>query len=828
MEKNIKKAVLLLLLLSLMNCSSGGGGSSDSSSATPTPTGSGGKITAVKLDNTVALNKTKNELAQYSIDNDVVSSNKQALWMEDNNTKVVNNKTLESNYTRLNLDNDTFVVEVDDRAYFTNVGIIQGNSYGVQLEDGGTMINSGTIRNKADYGVDMDDDTSLYNYGEISNTGNFGVYAEDRAKVINEGTIKNSGSYGIFVSENGTIATNNGTGKIMNTGDFGINTANGAKAVNDGLISNGGNKGMAATNNASVINNGTISNNGTHGMYIVKNSTGVNNGTIELTGTGMTGVYVSDRSTFTNNGTIKINGSAGVGIEAVNNSTIKIAQNSKIILNGNVEITQSNTNYSSPNSNTNAGGTAYKLDSTSQFINAGTISTPKSFSVNTMGRFVLDSGSGVIEAETLDLKKDMYINAGGTLDSSADSFEYKDLRVKNINGNGEIKSDSVLFDAKVRQKADSSYSVMLERKSFGSLFDDGLGEILEKNYSGSEFENGKTGLYNSIKKISSAKSLSLAQEEITGSAIVSNSLYNQFYQDKVINKGIDSVLAKRNSNDTAPEYYFEALGGFQDQKDLDESSGFDGDSYGITAGVMFPVSSNTSLGGFISYLNTDIDYKDNADSSQNVDTFALTGVMENRLNDEFKLITKLGYNYGYNDTKRKITYDNSYREVNGDYESWALGGSTGIEYSKGITENIVLKSSVGFVLDYVSQEAYTETGGAANIKVDSVNSFSAKAGAGIRADMILYNSGVSKFKITPNMNYFYEMADPYKDKNISLVSFTDSMGIWSREAEKNELNLGIDMEYSYNNFSVYTGYRASVLKDTNEQYLDLGFKFFFQ
>ncbi len=65
-------------------------------------------------------------------------------------------------------------------------------------------------------------------------------------------------------------------------------------------------------------------------------------------------------------------------------------------------------------------------------------------------------------------------------------------------------------------------------------------------------------------------------------------MYNQFYQNKAINKGINSVLSGRDIKNTGTEYYFEALGSFLDQKNLNESS------------------------SFISYLNTDADYKDAA------------------------------------------------------------------------------------------------------------------------------------------------------------------------------------------------------------------------
>ena len=94
--------------------------------------------------------------------------------------------------------------------------------------------------------------------------------------------------------------------------------------------------------------------------------------------------------------------------------------------------------------------------------------------------------------------------------------------------------------------------------------------------------------------------------------------------------------------------------------------------------------------------------------------------------------------------------------------------------------------------------------------------FSAKADTGIKADINLFDNRVLSFEVIPKINYYYEMVDPYKNKNISMTSFTDIIDIQSREAEKNDLNLGLDLEYSFHIFWVFEGYNAGVLADTNE------------
>ena len=78
--------------------------------------------------------------------------------------------------------------------------------------------------------------------------------------------------------------------------------------------------------------------------------------------------------------------------------------------------------------------------------------------------------------------------------------------------------------------------------------------------------------------------------------------------------------------------------------------------------------------------------------------------------------------------------------------------------------------------------------------------FSAKADTGIKADINLFDNRVSSFEVIPKVNCYYEMVDPYKNKNISMTSFTDIIDIQSREAEKNDLNLGLDLEYSFHTF----------------------------
>ena len=152
-----------------------------------------------------------------------------------------------------------------------------------------------------------------------------------------------------------------------------------------------------------------------------------------------------------------------------------------------------------------------------------------------------------------------------------------------------------------------------------------------------------------------------------------------------------------------------------------------------------------------------------------------------------------------------------------------------MEYNKKINDRVTLRPTVGVAIDYLSQAGYTEKGAdELNLKVDSKNSTSARIGTGIRADVTAYKGKNSALIVTPRADYSYELGNPYGDRNVQISAFEDSVVLGEREAGKNYLNAGLDVEYKTNEkFSLYGGYDMDVLSENTGYNVVVGFKYKF-
>ena len=716
-------------------------------------------------------------------------------------------------------------------SYFSNesAGRIENTgAYGIHTTSGANAENYGLVKNTREYGMYASDSSIVTNKetGVIANKGSTGMLATAYSDAVNMGIIENAGERGMHLRQNSRGIN---TGTIKNTGDSGVVVVESSKVINYGIIENAGDYGILLDTGGIATNNGTIRNSGNYGIYSRQSETATiaaNHGTIHLTGDNKTGVYVNN-TTFINNGIIRIDGKNATGIKAENNSIVKIGQNSQIILDGNDPITQANTDYeditSSGTANSNSGGKAYDLDSTSTLVNAGTILTSGNFTVEKEGKFVLDTLTGEIEASSLNLEGDIYVNAEGLLDSSENSYILENIKVDSVTGTGNIMSDSYLFTASMENENDN-YSMIMNRKDFNDVFSGDLGKVLENNYSGSENIDEQNSLYNSLKKnVASEASAKTAQEEITGESILSNLSYQQLQQNKMLEDGIFELLDKKS--DVNQGFYLNFLGGKTEADTKENAIGYDSDSYGFTAGVMKKTGENTSIGGFVGYLNSDTDYKDNGKSNQNTDTWTIKGAVEQVITDKLVWTSTIGYNISNTDTARKITYDSTNREVKGNFDSWSLNAKTQLKYTYDITDRINLRPMAGISLDYLSQDGYTESGAGYNMDVKSAEAFSVRPEIGLESEITVFKNDTSNIKVIPSARYSYETGNPYKDRDIVLAGFNDAVSVESRETGRNDLNLGLGIEYGFKDkIKLYGEYNKGVSDDNDNQVIKAGFK----
>ena len=746
----------------------------------------------------------------------------------------------------------------ENRGTITNNGM-----YGMWIEKESVGKNYGVIQNKGTYGMLATDSALAQNYGIIKNIGDNGMMAQANGRIENYGTVQNIGNNGMMtngaslITNNGLIANTGDTGMYSQTGGTAINGPDGiirnggnigmiafASATNDGLIENAGNTGMSGVNyNSRVVNNGTIKNKGNYG--ITSNAAAVNNGLIELTGDNKTGMSIStgpSSPTGINNGTIIMHGANTIGMYAsgggtiINQGTITLdgtgtgmsaVGGSHIVLGAGSIINIGSQTMTATGSETTADGFYVTTDATSDVNNQGAITSNTKITIDGTGKFALNSSSGSLQATRLVLKGNLYVGTEDTLNSSDDQFVMNNLNIGEITGDGGILPNSPLFTLALETTEDNDHAIIMKRKSFTETVNGELGVILENNYKNSETNERQNKVYNSLKSVTDENTLLTAEKELTGDSLVNNQTYQLYNQDKIISNGIDKLMDRRTEG-VDNGIYVNFLASKTSGKTETEYSRYDAKSAGVVLGGMKKVGDSTSVGGFLGYLDTNADYTDN-DNKQNLQTWSLTGAVNKELTDDLVWKNRVNYNYGMNESEREITFDNSNRTVKGDFNSWSAGAVTELEYSKKINDIVILRPTAGIAIDYLSQAGYTEKGAdELNLRVDSNDSTSTRVGAGIRADVTAYKGKNSALIVTPRADYSYELGNPYGGRNIQMAAFEESIMTGEREAGKNYLNAGLDVEYKTNEkFSLYGGYDMDVLSENKGYNVTAGFKYKF-
>ncbi|WP_152032887.1 hypothetical protein [Ereboglobus luteus] len=206
----------------------------------------------------------------------------------------------------------------------TNSGMIDGFDIGVQT-DTGSVINSGTIIGVTSYGIQADAAVEVENTtaSSLIQGGQTGVKLAQGGTVTNSGTILGDSDSGIYADADITVVEN--TGGQIQGGMNGVWLGGGGKVRNTGTILGTGTYGIYSGTNAEVKNEGGYIKGGLTGVHIAGSSTITNTGTI--IGTGSAGIYSKDLAEVENTGGYVEGGQSGVrladGGAVTNTGTIR-------------------------------------------------------------------------------------------------------------------------------------------------------------------------------------------------------------------------------------------------------------------------------------------------------------------------------------------------------------------------------------------------------------------------------------------------------------------------------------------------------------------------
>ena len=609
--------------------------------------------------------------------NGVIQNNDSTGIQALKNSTVYNNKII-SNKGDYGIEGEEALNIINNPdAIISNSGDV-----GIGLYDGNTITNRGRIENKGVHGIEGDNIVSVTNEdsGFINNYNDYRIKVVNGQKIINKGVIENIGNYGIR-ADHVTDVSNNEGAIIKNTGKYGIYLEN-SKSTNKGIISNGNNYGVYVKNsNFENSTSGKIENKGDYGVVIDEKSYGVNYGTIA--NEGDIGVQVENSGTFVNHGTISQKGKISILLGEGDN-TLELGTDSKIkgVIEGNrgtdtLILSESPTSktskidYQIKNfSNIAVKSGTWTLDNNlvlavpDKYKDKNTAFSQPPFPINEMnGNFKIEKNRNLImNIEVSDLltptiSTGTLLNEGTIIKRPIDSMYVtndkqilvptiyiKDVKNSNI-GNIKIVNVAEGWEGKYNFDKNNGIIYLILNKLDES--------IINRNIVGGFYESIYNYPKSNIHQLNNLK----AREKN----------YN-FSREHIINKDY-------SEND------FQLIGSHGKYYGSSWHPAYSYNSYGVNGESNFFINNNIVLGLNYDYIGSRVDYKDMANSKENIDSFILVGNLT-YLNNNWLNTLQGGAGYSRHELKRYILdrEDNfNKREIKGNYGSnlYSIGWESG-------------------------------------------------------------------------------------------------------------------------------------------------------
>ena len=593
------------------------------------------------------------------------------------NSTVYNKKTISNK--------GDYGIEGEEASNITNElhAVISNNgSVGIGLYNGSMVINNGMILNKGRYGIEGDNIVSVTNEdsGFINNYNDYGIKVVNGQKIINKGVIENIGDYGIR-ADHVTDVSNNEGAIIKNTGKYGIYLEN-SKSTNKGIISNGNNYGVYVKNsNFENSTSGKIENKGDYGVVIDEKSYGVNYGTIA--NEGDIGVQVENSGTFVNHGTISQKGKISILLGEGDN-TLELGTDSKIkgVIEGN-RGTDTLILSESPTSKTS------KID----------------YQIKNFSNIAVKSGTWTLDNNLVLAVPDKYKDKNTT-------FSQPPFPINEMNGNFKIeKNRNLIMNIEVsdlltptistgtllnegtiiKRPIDSMYVTNDKQILIPTIY---IKDVKNSNIGNIKIVNvaeGWEGKYNFDKNngiiylILNKLDESIINRNIVGGFYESiynypksniHQLNNLKVREKNYNFSREHIIKKDDSKND-----FQLIGSHGKYYGSSWHPAYSYNSYGVNGESNFFINNNMVLGLNYDYIGSRVDYKDMANSKENIDSFILVGNLT-YLNNNWLNTLQGGTGYSRHELKRYILdrEDNfNKREIKGNYGSnlYSIGWESG-------------------------------------------------------------------------------------------------------------------------------------------------------
>lgn len=389
---------------------------------------------------------------------------------------------------------------------------------------------------------------------------------------------------------------------------------------------------------------------------------------------------------------------------------------------------------------------------------------------------------------------------------------------KGIIGNGDLISDSIMFDIKSDKVTNTNNLgiVTIERKNLNSIIENKeLGNILENNY---ENSSGKQlEFYKYLAEGEDLFSLNKKANEIAGADNITT-LTSQIFD---ISKDLNKRYRKFSKDNSQTGFNFSYLNSESKLNKDKIYQGFERESTGIMTGYNKYISDKVRVGVGFSYMDSDINYT--SKSSNEIETWNLRGYLNSEL-EKFNMYSDISF--GYNDSQNKRFMNENLSVGKNNIYTFTLGNSIYKDYR--ISDKFIISPSLNFDFTYAYQENFDEKGGFFPIKVKESDGMYLNIGTELKAKYSIYSSNNIKVSLEGGADFSYDVYQNIDDTELIIFENNESYKEVSQNLDKKSLECfaGIKLDYK-ENYSIGLDYSKEIINDVENDKIGINFSYKF-
>ena len=395
-------------------------------------------------------------------------------------------------------------------------------------------------------------------------------------------------------------------------------------------------------------------------------------------------------------------------------------------------------------------------------------------------------------------------------------IDHKYIEAKEgIEGEGNIVSNSYLFNIETNKDNNSISLANVERKNFNTIVKNKeLGNLLETNYN-DNLSDKHLEFYKLLASGEDYNSFSNKLNEVTGIENITT-LETQIMD---ITKDLNRQYRDFTKNNTNEGILFSYLNSKSEINKNGKYEGFKRESNGFMGGYNKYISNKERLGFGFSYMKSNIDYT--SDSSNKIETWNVRIYSDYKLKD-INLLTDLSF--GYNESENKRYVNNNLN--NGNVNIYTIGLNNSLYKNYKITDKLSISPSLNLDFTYYYQDDYKEKNDDFSVNAEKTDGYYATLGTATDLKYNIFSSEKGKISLIGGVECSYDILN--KEDNIELENTIGKFSEAKRKIDKSSLSYNVGIAYDYNeDYSIQVKYSKEMINDVDNEKIGVNFSYKF-